>query len=160
MMERVHYKSAIFFLMALFFLSTGNSCNKKKSDTEIQQTINEQLQTDQGYKNVSATVKDGVATLTGTCAGENCEQAIAEKVKGIEGVDQVENNITREDTGIDYTLRTSVQSIISKYEGVQADVAGGVVVLRGSIQRSQLQPLMAELSTLKAKKIDNQLAVK
>jgi hypothetical protein len=59
----------------------------------------------------------------------------------------------------DLTLRTSVQTIISKYQGVQADVVAGVVILRGTIQRDQLQPLMNELSSLSAKKIDNELAV-
>jgi hypothetical protein len=35
-----------------------------------------------------------------------------------------------------------------------------VVVLRGSINRNQIQPLMNELTNLQPKKIDNQLAIK
>ncbi len=159
-MKNVYFKSAIFFLFAFFAIAISSSCNNKRSDAEVQQSIKEQLRSNQGYRGVNAVVKDGVVTLTGQCEGENCAQAIMEKVKRIEGVNKIENNIAQADTGIDYTLRTSVQSIISKYEGIQADVAAGVVVLRGSIQRSQLQPLMAELNTLEAKKIDNQLAVK
>ena len=60
----------------------------------------------------------------------------------------------------DLTLRTSVQSIVTKYAGVQAEVASGEVVLRGTISRDLLEPLMTELKALNAKKIDNQLAIK
>jgi hypothetical protein len=58
------------------------------------------------------------------------------------------------------TMRTSVQSIITKYPGVQADVTAGVIVLRGNINRDNLQSLMSDLSILHPQKIDNQLVVK
>ncbi len=77
----------------------------------------------------------------------------------MDGVQKVESNITK-DNSTDLTMRTSVQSIITKYPGVQADVAGGVIVLRGTIDRDNLQSLMSDLGTLHPDKIDNQLAVK
>ena len=43
---------------------------------------------------------------------------------------------------------------------MQADVAAGVIVLRGNINRDNLQFLMSDLSILHPQKIDNQLVVK
>ena len=155
-MKRLNLSSAIYLFIILFSIQV-TACNKKPKDEDIQKSVSDQLSTNPSYSGVTATVKDGVVTLDGKCEGENCDTAIIEEVKKIEGVDNVESNITK--SGTDLTLRTSVQTIISKYQGVQADVAAGVIVLRGSISRDQLQPLMAELNNLQPQKIDNQLAV-
>lgn len=149
-----------FFSLALFVsLFQLTACNNEPKDADIEKNITDTLAAN-NFANVTATVKDGDVVLTGSCEGENCKSQIEEKVKSVEGVEEVENNITESMDQTDFTLRTSVQTIISKYEGVQADVANGEVTLRGSINRDQLQPLMAELNTLQPKKVDNQLAVK
>jgi hyperosmotically inducible periplasmic protein len=140
-----------------------HSCGSR-SDEEIQKDIGDQLSENNSggrlnYANVQADVKDGTVTLAGQCEGENCIDSLTERLNGIKGVKAVQNNVIEAAATMDLTLRTSVQSIISKYQGVEADVAGGVVVLRGTIQRDQVQPLMNELGTLKAKKLDNQLAI-
>lgn len=138
------------------------SCGSR-TDEEVQKDIQQTLQKKSGsntsYSNTRATVDDGVAQLTGECEGENCVDSAALWVKEVDGVKKIENKIKQTQTGTDFTLRTSVQGVISKYQGVQADVAAGVIVLRGTIQRAQLQPLMNELSALQPKKIDNQLAI-
>jgi hyperosmotically inducible protein len=97
--------------------------------------------------------------LGGTCDTQDCEALAEQKVKALKGVKSIENRVNA-DRATDLTLRTSVQAIISKYEGVQADVAGGMVVLRGSIDRNQVQPLMNELQALQPRKLDNQLAIR
>ena len=148
------YSSLILFCSIILF-----SCGSR-NDEAILKDVNEHLQ---GHgtntANVKASVSDGVVSLTGDCTGENCADSLTNQVKEIKGVKEVQNNVTQARVETDLTLRTSVQSIISKYQGVQADVAEGVIVLRGSILRDQVQPLMNELSTLQAKKIDNQLAI-
>lgn len=142
------------------------ACKNNPSDTQIQQTVSEKLSPNgennsyQGFAKVQAATNEGVVTLTGECEGSNCADSAASLVRNIDGVKDVVNNVKEIAAETDLTLRTSIQAVISKYEGVQADVAGGVVVLRGQIQREQLQPLMNELSVLNPKKIDNQLAVK
>lgn len=146
--------------IAVFFLS---ACGDKRDDEQLQQEVTEKLKATenntQAYANVNTTVQDGVVTLNGECEGDHCGDSVMVRIKEIDGVKEIVNNIKETATPTDLTLRTSVQSIISKYQGVQADVAGGIVVLRGSIQRDQIQPLMNELSSLNAKKIDNQLAI-
>lgn len=142
----------------VMILSFAVACGSKPNDEQIQANVDKQLQENQALRGITATVKDGVVTLSGNCEGEDCVTLAAQEVEKAEGVQQVENNVQRNE-GTDLTLRTSVQSIISKYAGVQADVAAGVIVLRGTIARDQVQPLMNELHALQPKKLDNQLAV-
>ncbi|HEV7331959.1 MAG TPA: BON domain-containing protein [Flavisolibacter sp.] len=151
--------SAWGFLLVLGLSTIVPSCNSKPDDQELQENITKELQNNASFKGVTATVSDGIVTLAGSCEGDNCATEAAEKVASVNGVDSVQNNI-QDQSKTDLTLRTSVQTIISKYQGVQADVAAGVVVLRGSIDRNQIQPLMNELEALQPNKIDNQLAVK
>lgn len=146
-------------LAIAFLISVAVSCNNKPSDKDIQDNVTKKLQDNKNYAGVNSTVKDGTVTLTGMCEGDNCAADIENKIKDVNGVDKVENNITK-DNSTDLTMRTSVQSIITKYAGVQADVAGGVIVLRGNIDRDNLQSLMSDLGTLHPDKIDNQLVVK
>ena len=135
------------------------SCNNKNSDKDIQENVTKSLTANESYSGVSSTVKDGTVTLTGMCKGDNCGAEIEKNIKDLAGVKKVENNI-KQDNSIDLTMRTSVQSIITKFPGVQADVANGVIVLRGTIERDNLKSLMSELSSLQPNKIDNQLLVK
>jgi osmotically-inducible protein OsmY len=159
MIRQTITRQAVGFLFILGFCAIAPSCNNKPNDKELQENITRQLQENAGYKGVNTSVKDGIVTLDGSCEGDDCAAQAAKQAAGVAGVDSVQNNI-QADNKTDLTLRTSVQSIISKYEGVQADVAAGVVVLRGSINRNQIQPLMNELTNLQPKKIDNQLAIK
>ncbi len=151
----------IFFSATILILScTFSACSNDPSDGELQQSINDTLRANPALSNVTATVTDGKVTLTGTCEGDDCVAETERHKKEIEGVEEVQNSLTMAATGTDLTLRTQVQSITSRYAGVQADVANGVVVLRGSIARDQLQSMMSELNGLQASKIDNQLVVK
>ncbi|MEO7317164.1 MAG: BON domain-containing protein [Ginsengibacter sp.] len=138
---------------------TAASCNNKPNDKEIQDNVTQKLQANENYAAVNSTVKNGTVTLTGMCKGDNCAADIEKNIKDVNGVQKVENNITK-DNSTDLTMRTSVQSILTKYPGVQADVTNGVIVLRGTIDGVNLQSLMSELSSLHPDKIDNQLLVK
>lgn len=157
-MKKTQLKRAVQLLPAVIILFFMSACGGH-SDKDIQENVDKQLQQNADLKGISATVKDGVVTLTGNCTSDNCDSLATQQVKGVDGVKSVDNQIQKQVT-TDVTLRTSVQSIVSKYDGVQADVAGGVVVLRGSIEKSQLDPMMNELQALKPKKLDNQLAIK
>ncbi len=141
-----------------FLMITVVSCNNKPADKEIQENVTRQLQDNKNYAGVSAEVNEGIVTLSGTCEGNDCAADIENNIKAVEGVKKVENNISR-DNSIDMTMRTSVQTIITKYPGVQADVGAGEIVLRGNIKKDSLNSLMDELSALHPEKIDNQLVV-
>lgn len=148
-----------FKLLPLLFLLLAVGCNNEPDDKEIQEKVDETMRANARYEGITATVAGGVVTLDGTCDGENCATNIAQQLKQDASVDSVVNNVTQAETETDLTMRTSVQNIVSKYEGVQADVDNGVIILRGSIKSNLLQPLMNEISVLKPSKIDNQMVV-
>lgn len=161
---RLNFMSSRVRMMLLLAAGAAFVSCSNRSDEDIQKDVTNKLS--QGgtggplnYSSVQASVKDGTLTLTGNCEGENCVDSLSKRMQDIDGIKELKNNVTKTDATTDLTLRTSVQSIISKYQGVEADVAGGVIVLRGTIQRDQVQPLMNELSALGAKKLDNQLAI-
>lgn len=158
-MKLISYKKAsIFsiFCITVFF----TSCHNKPSDAELQKSVNTTLTNNSNYKNVTASVNNGIVTLNGSCEGENCSTEIEKKLKEDKNIDSVVNNVHQQPPATDYTLRTSVQGIISNYPGVEADVANGVVVLRGNITRDHLTALMDSISALHPAKIDNQMVVK
>ena len=128
---------SVVLIAGSFIIMQG--CKGDVKDDKVLENVQAQLALDQAFKGVMAEVKDGVVTLSGTCDGDDCAKLAENKVSEAEGVKSIENNI-KNDHETDLTLRTSVQSIISKYEGVQAHVAGGIIVLRGSIVRNQVQP--------------------
>jgi copper chaperone CopZ len=143
----------------VLLIFTAVSCSDKPNDKEIQDNVTQTLKSNINYAAVNSTVKDGTVTLTGMCKGDNCVADIEKHIKEVNGVQKIENNVAR-DNSTDLTMRTSVQSILTKYPGVQADVTNGVIVLRGTIDGVNLQSLMSELSSLHPDKIDNQLLVK
>lgn len=138
------------------------SC-KGPSDSDIQTSVNQKIASNAG---VSASVTDGVVTLTGECADENCKTSSETAVKGVKGVKSVTNNITIAAAPAPVTitaddpLKQGVDAALSNYNGVTADVNDGVITLRGDIKRADLQKLMVSLNALRPKKIDNQLSVK
>ena len=155
MIYKYAYRVAALFSALLVF-----SCNSTPNNEQIQQSVNDSLQMNGNTKQVSASVADGTVTLSGTCEGNNCVTETENRIKNMPGVKDIKNNVTMAPQNTDLTLRTKVQNITSKYVGVQSEVSDGVIVLRGSISRDLLQPLMAELSSLQATKISNQLALK
>lgn len=157
-MKYLDKKFATFILSAGFMMFVFSSCGNKPNDQEIQNNISQKLK-DSSLNNINAAVADGVVTLTGKCEGADCNANAERIIKDMEGVKSINNSIEKMEVETDLTLRSSVQTIISRYQGVQADVAAGNVVLRGSISRDLIQPLMTELQALKPKQIDNQLAV-
>jgi hyperosmotically inducible periplasmic protein len=149
------------WIMALTMI-TATSCNNKNRDGDIQTAFNSKVQNDPSLAGVSATVSEGTVTLTGTCADENCRTSAERSVKDIDGVKKVVNNIQVAQVRVtdDAPLRSSAEQVTRNYKGVQADVSGGIITLRGSIDnREKLQQLMMELNALNPQRVDNQLVI-
>lgn len=145
------------------------SCKGKQTDAEIQASINEKIASNAEMKGLTASVSNGVVSLSGECPTEECRKDCADEVKEINGVKEVQNNIrvasiaappAPVDIAADETLKSSVNDIVKKYDGVQAEVNDGVVTLRGEIKRANLQDLIVSLNELKPKKVENQLVIK
>ncbi len=158
-MKHLNMRSLLFLITTFLFSYQFVSCKSAPTDEQIKNNVTDSLQVNDNTKAINVTVADGVVALSGECKGENCATNAEDKVKNMDGVKQVNNTVTMMRENTDLTLRTKVQSVLTNYEGVQADVANGVIVLRGTLNRSQLQPLMTELNALSPIKIDNELAI-
>ena len=155
--------NGLMVLLTAFIWTTGLvSCKAKNKDADIRTAIESKKTVDPSLAGVQATVAEGTVTLTGQCADEACKTSAENTVKGIDGVKKVVNNITLAPVTVttDDPLRTSLQTVIAKYNGVQADVSDGVVTLRGTIEdRDKLQQLMMEVNALQPRKVENQLVI-
>lgn len=162
-MQLLSFKRWLLVPVLLLGLITTESCNKKNKDADIQTAIATKTSTDPSLAGVTATVSEGTVTLTGSCADATCKTNAENAVKDIDGVKKVVNNIQIAEVQItaDDPLKSSADQVVSKYTGVQAEVNGGVVTLRGTIDdRDKLQQLMQEINALNPKSVDNQLVIK
>jgi osmotically-inducible protein OsmY len=91
-MKRIYNLQIILFfaLYSCFFLP---ACTANTDDASIQQRVNEELEKDRAGAALNATVDNGVVTITGECAGNNCAKDLAEKVKKMQGVKDVQMNV-------------------------------------------------------------------
>ena len=161
-MKKFQLRTLVF---ASILSATMLSCKSGgNTDAEISTEVSKKLD-DEAGSSVTASVNNGVVTLTGTCRDEECRRECAEEAKGVKGVKDVVNNITVAaaapvEVSNDATLQSAVDNVVKEYRDVKAEVKDGVVTLRGEISRDKLQELMMALNSLKPKSIDNQLAVK
>jgi hyperosmotically inducible periplasmic protein len=140
------------------------SCKSGPKDADIQTAIETQSAS---YPGLSATVKDGVATLSGTATDEAAKTGFENAVKGVKGVKSVVNNITVAppaatapvEITADDPLSQGLTDATKDFPSVKATVSDGVVTLTGSLKRSQLPALMKSINSLKPKKIDNKLTL-
>ena len=162
-------KKTFLQLGVLLTLSSGvffTSCNNQPKDSKIQSDFADKAKTNPQLAAITASVNDGVLTLTGQCPDVNCSSSAEQAAHDIKGVKSVVNNITVAPATApvvvadDATLKNSVSDVVKKYKDVTADVQNGEVTLRGSIKRDDLQKLMMDLNALQPKKVNNQLTVK
>jgi osmotically-inducible protein OsmY len=168
-MKLLNTNLRLLLTIVAFSSITLMSCKGKQTDAEIQASINEKIAQNDEMKGLTASVNNGVVSLSGECATEECRKECADEVKKISGVKDVENNIrvasiaappAPVDIAADETLKASVNDIVKKYDGVEADVKDGVVTLRGEIRRADLQDLVISINELKPRKFENQLVIK
>jgi hyperosmotically inducible periplasmic protein len=161
-------KKAFMQLSAALALSATlmfTACNNGPKDSKIQDDFTAKAEQNPQLRTISATVKEGVLTLTGACPDEACRTSAEQAAREVKGVKNVVNNITVSQTAPvviadDATLDKAVDDIVDKYDDVDASVQNGEVTLRGSIKRDQLQQLMMDLNAANPKKINNQLTIK
>jgi hyperosmotically inducible periplasmic protein len=164
-MKKSILKLSAIALIACGSFTTLQSCKSGPKDADIQAAIQT---TASSYPGLSATVKDGVATLTGTASDEASKVAFENAVKGVAGVKSVVNNITVApapapapvEITADDPLSKGLKDVTASFPTVQASVADGVVTLTGELKRSELPMLMKTVNSLKPKKIENKITLK
>lgn len=158
-------KSLLILFCGLFAIATLYSC--KPSDTNLQKDVNSALTV--SYPEVSASVHNGVATLTGTVNSETDKIGAEQTAKAVKHIKSVNNNIMvnapAPPPAISYdpdhviTDNISTRLTDSKYKDVNVEVRDGEVILTGKAKRDDLQHVMQVANEARAKKVVNQLTV-
>ena len=153
---------AIFLSASVLFFSC------KPKDSVVQANINEKFSATPECTAATATVADGVATLTGEVKDDACKNMAATTAEGIKGVKSVVNNLTTTPpppppppaVNPDSALTQGVTDATKDFPTVKASVDNGQITLTGSIKRADLKTLMQSLNSLHPSKIINQLTIK
>ena len=155
-------------LLAVFLSASVLFFSCKPKDSDVQTKITEKFAATPECTGASASVMDGVATLTGEVKDEACKNMAETTAKDIKGVKSVVNDLTTTPpppppapaVNPDSELTKGVTDATKDFPTVTAAVNNGEITLTGSIKRADLQKLMQTLNTLKPKKINNQLTIK
>ena len=152
---------AVFLSVSVLFFS----CAPK--DSEVQSKITEKFAATPELAGATATVDNGVATITGELADEAARTEAENAAKEVKGVKSVVNNTTVmapppppmappvSDTG----LEQGVMDATKDFPTVTATVNNGEITLTGTLERSKLPTLMQSLNALNPGKINNELTL-
>ncbi len=155
-MKLKHLTTVILSVGLMFMIS----CKSKPKDADIQAAVTTALQSSPG---ITADVKDGVVTLSGSVASQADKDAAEAAVKLNQGVKSVVNNVTvtppppppaAPEVTADDALKTAVAGIVKDFPGIQADVKDGVITITGEQKADRWKKLKMALDALKPKKVD------
>ncbi|MEO6906103.1 MAG: BON domain-containing protein [Ginsengibacter sp.] len=155
-------------LLAAFITSAVSFIGCKPKDSTVQKNITEKFAATPECAGATATVNDGVATLTGEVKDDMCKSTTETTAKDVKGVKSVVNNLTVTPPAAPAAATASPENAMSQgvtdatkdFPTVTATVNNGEITLTGSIKRSDLTKLMQSLNTLHPSKINNQLTIK
>ena len=154
-------------MLALIVAMTFTACKPKDADVEKGVTT-----AIAAYPGVTASVKDGVATLSGEVSDDAAKAAAETAAKAVKGVKSVVNGLTVTPPppppapvviNPDETLQKSAADVIAALpaaKSVTAAVKDGVVTLTGTIKKADLPALIQKLNEIKPKKVENKLVIK
>jgi osmotically-inducible protein OsmY len=155
-------KLSVLVVFALMLSVFAAACGKKDSD--IQKAVQDKLTAD-GVTGVTATVKDGVATLSGEVADITVKSKAENSAKGVDGVKSVTNNITLKPLPTptppiaDPALTGKVSENLKKAgcTGATVSVENGKVTIKGSVPAAKYAECIQTVNESGVGSIDNQL---
>lgn len=162
-------KTKAIVLLSFSIVLQLSSC--APSDEQISEAVQNALTANASLSPVSASVKDGVVTLSGEVESDELKSMAASSLTGIKGVKSVVNSVTVKPKGpspeelkkmADDALLSKVNENFATYkiEGVTATVSDGVVTLTGDVKRANLQNVMKAAMESGATKVENQMTIK
>ncbi|GEP88994.1 BON domain-containing protein [Chitinophaga terrae (ex Kim and Jung 2007)] len=156
-MKLKHLTTSILAIGLLFMIS----CKSKPKDSDIQASVTTAISSVPG---VTADVKDGVVTLSGTVNSEEEKTAAENAAKTVKDVKSVSNNISVAPPPpppaapvaitADDSLKTAVNDVIKDFPGVKVDVKDGVLTVTGEEKAARWKTLKMALDALHPKKVD------
>lgn len=153
---------AIFLSASVLFFSC------KPKDSDVQAKITEKFAANPDLSAATASVTDGVATISGELKDDATRSLAESTAKDVKGVKSVVNNTTvmapppppAPPVADASVLEKGVKDATKDFPGVTATVNNGEITLTGNIKRSDLAKLMQSLNSLNPAKINNQLTIK
>ena len=163
---KIKFLTVLSLALVLFLGACGG-----KSDAELQTAADTALNGDPATADVTVTVTEGEATLTGEVANE-ADKATAESLAKVEGITSVKNNVTVAPaapaqpaptaSGDDAAVKTKVEEGLKKNgcDGATVEVKDGVATLRGTVDTAKYEVCFRAASEAGAKRVINQLGKK
>ena len=155
---------AVMFVTLIRYMTF--SCKPKIKDTDIEAKIHANA----ALSNLTASVKDGVVTLSGEVKDDAEKSTVETAVKGIEGVKQVVNNCTVAPPppppappviAADDPLTKGITDALKDFPKVKATAAEGVITVTGETTKAEWKKIKMALDALHPKKvIANELKIK
>ena len=135
-----------------------------KSDADLTKSVNDKLKAD-GVTGVTATVKDGVATLTGEVADITVKTKAETSAKAVEGVKSVTNSVTTKPlptatpAAADPALTGKITEDLKKAgcTGASVSVVNGKVTVTGEVPGAKYATCIQTIQQSGITGIDNQL---
>lgn len=156
----------LFSVVALALaLITGVTSCKQVSDADLQTTAQELLKANPDLSGVTVTVKDKIATLTGSVNDDALKAYAETAIAGVEHVKSVVNQLevippAPDYSALDNAINAALPDALKDHSGVTATVQDGVITLSGEIKEKDLSTLMEKLNSLSPAQIVNNLTVK
>jgi Predicted periplasmic or secreted lipoprotein len=156
----------VLLILTIGLLSSVMFQSCKQSDEKLQNQVTQVLQ--QSFPQLSSTVKDGVATLTGTVETEDGKMTAQRMVQDIKGIKSVINRIEvpKPQPAVvinpDATIKSAIESQLSSagFKDVVIEVRDGEVTLTGDLKRADLAKVMQIANESNPKKVINNLKLK
>jgi len=155
---RIKFLTSISIVAVLFLAACG------KSDADLQKAVAAKLAAD-GVTGVTATVKDGVATLTGEVADVTVKSKAEASAKSVEGVKSVVNSTTTKPQQVatpaaaDPALTGKITEDLKKAgcTGALVTVVNGKVTVTGEVPNAKYATCIQTIQQSGITGIDNQL---
>ena len=155
-------KIKILTVLSLAIVLIAAACGK--SDADLQKAVADKLAAD-SITGVTATVNDGVATLTGQVADITVKNKAAASAKSVEGIKSVTDNTTLRPlptpvpAPADPMLKGKVEENLRKAgcTGATVTIADGTVTLSGTVPEAKFAECVKVVNESGAGKLNNQL---
>ena len=155
---RTKFLTLISIAAVMFMIACG------KSDADLQKAVAAKLTAD-GVNGVTASVKDGVATLTGEVADVTVKNKAETSAKGVEGIKSVVNSTTLKPLPVatpaapDPALTGKITEDLKKAgcTGASVAVTNGKVTVTGEVPAAKYATCIQTIQQSGITGIDNQL---
>jgi osmotically-inducible protein OsmY len=155
---RTRFITIISIAAVLFLAACG------KSDADLTKAVNDKLKAD-GVTGITATVKDGVATLTGEAADQTVKAKAETSAKAVDGIKSVVNSATLKPLPVatpaaaDPALTGKITEDLKKAgcTGASVSVVNGKVTVTGEVPSAKYATCIQTIQQSGITGIDNQL---